>query len=194
MRLSEIIRSIRPASIAEKSQAMLAAVAGGVDVTLPYPYAGWVNIADSQYTLASPRTILAGARTQITINGLGATTNRTYADGLHADVFDGNRFKPAAMGEAYQLRLTCTVTQTTSGAGHYIAFEADIGADEVPFISAERSIPLVKGQGVPTMITISDPFFCLDTFGRNGARFYVTPSVDITLWGTALFIQRTFKP
>lgn len=194
MKLSDFIRSIRTASLAEKSGATVWGVSGGVDVLMPYPFAGWVNIADSQYTLGSPRTILAGVRAQITIDGLGATTNRTYADGLHADVFEGNRFKPAALGEAYLLRLTCTVTQTTSATGSYVSFQADIGTDAVPFISAERSIPLVKGQGVPTLLTISDPFFCLDTFGRNGARFYITPSTDITLWNTALFIQRTFRP
>lgn len=194
MRLSDIIQSIRPATFAEKTGARLAGVAGGLDVTLPYPQAGWVNIADSQYTVGAPLTVLSGVKTQLTINGLGAATTRAYADGMHSDVWSDNRFKPFALGEAYNLRVTCTIAKSTSGTGHYVVFDADIGTDVAPFLSASQSVPLVKGQGVATLLTIAAPFFCLDTFGRNGARLFITPSTDITIWGAAIFIQRTFTP
>ena len=194
MRLSDIIQSIRPATFAEKTGARLAGVSDGHDVTLPYPQAGWVNVADSQYTVGSPRTILSGVKTQVTINGLGAATNRVFADGMHSDVWSDNRFKPFALGEAYNLRVTCTIAQTNSGTGNYVVFDADIGTDAVPFPAASQSVPLVKGQGVATLLTISAPFFCFDTFGLNGARLFITPSTDITIWGAAIFIQRTFTP
>lgn len=194
MRLSEFIRSIRPASIAERSRASVWGVADGVDVSMPYPYAGWINVADSQYTQGAPRTILSGVRTQLTVNGGGATTEMRFADGLPPDAWDGNKFKPVAVGEAYLLRVVCTVSQSTSGSGHYVTFEADIGTDAVPFVTAAQSVPLIKGQGLPTLVTVTGPFFCLETFGRNGMRVFVTPSTDITLWGAAIFIQRTFRP
>jgi len=194
MRLSEIIRSIRPATFAEKSSASIAGVSGGIDVTLPYLQSGWVNIADSQYTAGSPLAISGGVRTQLTINGLGATTNKAFSDGMPSDVWSDNRFKPSDIGECYNLRLTCTVTQTTSGTGTYVTFEADIGTDGASFIAATESVSLLKGQGVATQMTISAPFFTLETFGRNGARLYITPSVDVSVYGLAIFIQRTFKP
>jgi hypothetical protein len=195
MRLSEIIRSLRPASFAEKTGAIVAGVTpAGDDVLLPYFQQGWVNIADAQYTVGSPLAIDGGVKTQITINGLGASTNTDYANGLGAGVWSDNKFKPGALGETYTVRLTCNVAQSSSGSGHFVEFEADIGTDQTPFISAAQSIPLNKGQGNATVITISAPFFCLDTFGRNGARLFITPSVDVTLWGAAIFIQRTFKP
>lgn len=194
MRLSEIIQSLRPARFSDKSGAMLAGVSNGEDVKLPYIQAGWVNYADSQYTVGSPLSILAGVRTQITINGLGATTNTSFANGMHADVWSGNTFRPSDIGECYNLRLTCILTQSSSGTGHYAAFEMDIGTVGVPFIAATKTVALVKGQGVATQTTISDPFFTLDTFGRNGGKLYITPSTDITAWNFALFIQRTFKP
>lgn len=194
MRLSEIINAIRPATFAEKARATLAAVADGNDVAVPYPHSGWVNIADSQYTLGSPLAISAATKTQITVDGLGPTTNTTYADGMPASVWSDNRFKPSALGDAYNVRMTCTMAQATSGTGHYVTFDADIGTDETPFMASSQSIPLIKGQGVATLLTLSAPFFCLDTFGRNGARFYLTPSTDITAWGFAIFIQRTFTP
>lgn len=194
MRLSEIIRSLRPATFGEKSQARIAGVAGGIDVSLPYVQAGWVNVADGQYTSESPLAITAGAKTQITIDGNGATTNRAYANGMAADVWSDNRFKPAEIGEAYTLRLTAIITQATSGSGHFATFEADIGTDETPFIAASQPVPLIKGQGNPTVLTIAAPFFTLGTFGLRGARLFITPSVDVTLYGAAIFIQRTFKP
>ena len=194
MRLSDTINTIRPATFAEKAATRLIGVSGGIDVTLPYPHAGWINVADSQYTSAARLTILSGIKTQLTINGLGASTNRDYADGMHSDVWSDNRFKPFALGDVYNLRLTCTMSQSNAGTGNYVIFDADIGTDAVPFLAAEQSVQLVKGQGVATLTTISAPFFCLDTFGRNGARLFLTPSTDITVWGLAIFIQRTFTP
>ena len=194
MRGSEIINAIRPAALAEKGRAFFMGVADGQDVAIRYFQAGWVNIADSQYTQGSPLAITANTKTQVTVNGLGAATNREYADGLHPTVWDANRFKPFARGEAYNIRLTFTMAQATSGTGHYISVDADIGTDVLPFIAASQSVPLLKGQGVPTLVTVAIPFFCLDTFGQNGARLFLTPSVDITAWGFAIFIQRTFTP
>lgn len=195
MRFSEIYRSLRRAPFSERQAVSLWGVNGsGDDVTLPYFQSGWVNIADGQYTAGSPRAITAGTKAQVTIDSLGGATNRAYADGLHNDVWDDNRFKPAALGETYNIRLTCTMAQSSSGTGHYVTFDADIGTDQAPFVSASQSVPLLKGQGVDTVVTISAPFFCLDTFGRNGARLFITPSVDITAWGFAIFIQRTFTP
>lgn len=194
MRLSEIIQSLRPARFSDKSAAMIAGVSNGEDVKLPYIQAGWSNYADSQYTSGSPLAVSGGVRTQITINGLGSATNTSLANGMHADVWSGNTFRPSDIGECYNLRLTCIVTQATSGTGTYVTFEMDIGTQGVPFIAATESVSLLKGQGVPTQMTISAPFFTLDTFGRNGGKLYITPSVDITAWSFALFIQRTFKP
>ena len=195
MRLSGIINALRPARFADKSGARLAAVTDtGEDVTVPYMQSGWVNIADGQYTSDAPLAVTAEAKTQIAIDGLGAATNRAYANGMHSDVWSDNRFKPSAVGEVYTVRLTLTVAQSSSGSGHFATFDADIGTDVAPFIAASQSIPLIKGQGVVTLITIAAPFFCLDTFGQRGARLYLTPSVGVTLWGAAIFIQRTFKP
>lgn len=194
MKLSEIIGRLRPARFQDKAGAFLWGTSGGEDVRLPYIQAGWVNVTDSQYTQAAPLAIAAGVKTQITIDGLGAATNRAYANGLHSDVWSDNRFKPADVGEVYTLRLTGLITQTSSGSGHFATFEADIGTNEAPFIAAVQSVPLIKGHGNPTTFTISAPFFTLETFGRNGARLFLTPSVDVTLHGAAIFIQRTFKP
>lgn len=194
MRLSEIIQNLRAATFAEKSVAMVGGVAGGIDVALPYIQAGWVNVADGQYTSGAQLAITAETKTQITINGAGATTNTQYANGMHGDVWSDNRFKPAAVGECYNLRLTCVVTQAQSGSGHYATFDADIGTDETPFLAASQSVPLIKGNGVATLMTISAPFFTLGTFGLRGARLFLTPSVDVTLHSAAIFIQRTFRP
>lgn len=194
MRLSEIIGKLRPARFQEKAGALLWGTSNGQDIALPYIQSGWVNVADSQYTSASPLAVSATTRGQITINGGGAATNREYANGMPDDVWSDDRFKPASVGDAYNLRLTLTVEQESSGTGHYVTFEADIGTDETPFIAASQSVPLIKGQDVPTLLTISAPFFTLDTFGRNGARLFLTPSVDVSIYGAAIFIQRTFRP
>jgi hypothetical protein len=194
MRLSELIKTLRPARFSDKSGALLWGTSNGQDVALPYIQAGWVNVADGQYTAGSPLSVTANVKTQITIDGNGATTNRSYANGMQSDVWSDNRFKPADIGECYTLRLTAVLTQSSSGSGHFALFEADIGTDEVPFISAAQPVPLIKGQGNSTVLTIAAPFFTLATFGLRGARLFITPSVNVTLHSAAIFIQRTFKP
>jgi hypothetical protein len=195
MRPSELIRSVQPASFADKDNARLIGVSDdGRDLALPYIQAGWVNVADGQYTQAAPLSFPAGVKTQITINGLGATTNKEYANGMSADVWSDDKFKPSAIGEVYNLRLTGIITSLSSATGTYATFDADIGTDEAPFIAASQSIPLIKGQGVPTIFTVSAPFFTLATFGVNGARLFLTSSVDVVAYNFAIFIQRTFKP
>jgi hypothetical protein len=194
MSLTDFIRGARPANFQDKTDAVMVGSVRGQDVQFPNFLAGWVNIADGQYTAGSPLAITGGSKTQITIDGLGATTRTDYADGLHPNVWLNNRFTPRFLGETYTLRLTLVATQTTSGTGHYVTFEADIGTDETPFITATQSIPLIKGQGVSTVITIAAPFFCLETFALRGARLFLTPDVDISIHSAALFIQRTFTP
>ena len=194
MRLSDYINNIRAARFPEKAGASVWGVSGGLDVQLPYIQAGWVNVADGQYTSGSPLTVLAGVKTQITIDGNGATTNVAYANGMHVDVWSENRFKPSAVGEVYNLRLTGIAAQSTSATGQYMTFEADIGTDEVPFIAATQTLPLIKGLGVQTQFTVAAPFFTLETFGLRGARLFITASETVTLWNAAIFIQRTFKP
>ena len=194
MRLSEIIGTLRPARFADKAGAFLWGTSGGHDVRLPYIQAGWVNVADGQYTSGSPLAITAGSKTQITIDGNGADTSRAFANGMHLDVWSDNRFKPADVGECYTLRLSVTLTQASSGSGHFATFDADIGTDVAPIVVASQPVPLTKGQGNATIATIAAPFYTLDTFGLRGARLFVTPSVNVTLHSAAIFIQRTFKP
>lgn len=194
MRLSEIIRTLRPARFADKAGAFLWGTSGGDDVRLPYIQAGWINVADGQYTSGAPLAISAGVKTQITIDGNGAATNREYANGMQSDAWSDNKFKPSDVGECYNLRLTATITQASSGSGHFATFDADIGTDGSPNIAVSQPVPLVKGQGNPTILSIAAPFFTLQAFGLRGARLFITPSVDVTMHGAEIFIQRTFKP
>lgn len=193
MRISEIIAQLRIASFPDKTGARsLGVTASGQDVALPYFQAGWVNIADSQYTAVSPLVILAGVRTQLTIDGLGAATNRTYANGLHPDVWSGNVFKPAALGDTYALRWTATLAHGGAGTGEFATLEMDIGGSIG--VAAVKRINLTKGVGIDDRVTLDLALFCLDTFGANGGKLYLTPSADTEVHSQAIFIQRTFTP
>jgi hypothetical protein len=194
MKLSELIPFLRPARFDEKAGAFVWGATNGNDVKLPYLQAGWVTVGDGQYTQGAPRAIAGNARTQITIDGLGAGTNRDYANGMHSDVWSGNRFNSAAVGETYTVSMTLTLAQSSGGSGHFATFDADIGTDQSPNILAAQSVALNKGQGQATLMTIAAPFVCMDDFGLRGARLFITPSVNVTMWGVSIFIQRTFKP
>lgn len=162
----------------------------GDDYLMPFD-GGWVNYADATHTVGSPQEIAGAATGQYTVDGSGAGTNTEFAGRMGAAVWQNSTLSPAMFGDCYTLRLTCSVSQDAVGTGHYIDFILRIGTGYAQNASQYRW-PLIKGQGVTDLVSIVLPIFTLGTFGLSGGRLYIAPSHDVSIWGKALFIQRTF--
>lgn len=154
---------------------------------------GWLWYTDSLHTTSNRQTILADARTLITIDKLGAATETRFQDGIPLETYNNNTLYPQAVGETYELRIQFKISPTAAATGQYLNLELDIG-DGGSVIVYEESRPMVKGQGVTDLVTQPIPIFCLETFFANGGKFYITPSVGIEMWDKAIFIQRVSQP
>lgn len=153
---------------------------------------GWLNLADSVHTSESKWSVSADTRSHITIDGLGAASTADWRRGVPVDVWGSDTFNPSAVGEAYSVRLTMTLSKAVSSAA-YVECVLGIGAGWNTDIARIRQA-LIKGSGTDDKLTFQFNIFCLDTFGRYGGRFYITASEDVLIWDKAMFIQRTFTP
>jgi hypothetical protein len=154
---------------------------------------GWVNLVDATHTQASPQAITGGTKTHYTVDGLGAATDQRYGRRLALGAWDDSTFAPRNVGDAYTIRLTFTLSPTSTASGQSLEVDLGIGSGWNTNVFAQ-TIPIIKSQGVSDLFSVIVPIFCLETFGNFGGRFYLTPSHDCTVYGKAIFIQRTFAP
>lgn len=154
---------------------------------------GWVNLVDATHTAENPQSIDGGTKTLYTVDGLSPVTDQRYARRLAMDSWASNTFAPRSVGDAYMIRLTFTLTPTSTASGQRLEVDLGIGSGWNTNVFAQTTA-IVKAQGVSDLFSIVVPIFCLETFGNHGGRFYLTPSHDCDIHGKAIFIQRTFAP
>jgi hypothetical protein len=153
---------------------------------------GWVYYDDSVHTTGSRQTILAGVRTLFTVDGLGPTTETGFRATLPTDVWESNTINPAVIGETYSARTSLNVAPTVVGDG-YVSAQLDIGSgSEINIL--ERRLTLQKGSGVTHSFNTTNALFCLATFVANGGKFYITPSINVEVWGRTIFLERSYSP
>lgn len=150
---------------------------------------GWANYADSQYTALAPRSILSGARTQLTNNTGGASTNTTYLN-ENQELWDNDAIRPIAIGDAFDVRVTFSLTAETNDKD--VTLEMDIGSG-TPIIIYSETRRMLKSGGAVNSFAFSIPTYSLDTFLANGGKLYITPTSNIQLYGLNIFIVKTFR-
>lgn len=160
---------------------------------VPDPLGGWGHWADSVHTSGSPQEITGGARTQFTVDGLGATTETSMLPGEDSGVFSSSVIHPNNIGDAFMLRIRITVVPQAVSQGEYVEVHLDIGSGSQVNIVTDR-IELTKGIGVAHVKALSFPIFCMSTFNANGGVIYITPSIDVNVYDKSIYLQRTFRP
>jgi hypothetical protein len=154
---------------------------------------GWEFHLDGLYTPASPRTILAGVRTKVTIDAaLGdfGHPNLIHADG-HFWNTSSNKVIPDALN-SFGLGRFAVVAQSVSASVNRFEFEVDVGAGTFPVIFQDTAV-LAKGAGVDQNFNISIPLFVGPEFLANGAEMYLTPLADMEFHTHALTIVRLYQ-
>lgn len=149
--------------------------------------AGWVNIADTEFTSGSPQ-LLTATRTPFESNGLGSATNTVYKRNLSMNIFGGSVLMPMTPGVPFHLRLSFKVIPNQ--ANSYILLELDIGPGGVGIPIVARTISLPRGAGIEHSISVAFPIYCLETFVTNGGRLFLTMSTGDTasLYDRSIFI------
>lgn len=154
---------------------------------------GWDFHLDGEYTSASPRTILAGVRTKVTIDG--AIRDKGHPNLLHSDGhvwnISSNKIIPDALNSFYMVRFAVTA-QSVSAPTNRFELEADVGAGTFPVIHQQTAI-LAKGAGIDQNFNFPMQLFVGDEFLANGAELYITPESDMQFHTHAITIAQNYK-
>lgn len=152
---------------------------------------GWAFYADNTYLTGSRQSITGSTRTQVTIDGLGSTTETSYL--LGGDVWDttNDRITPQEVGKTYDLRFA--FKGQTATANTYVDVELDIGSG-ASIIIAQQTFNFTKGTGTQNSFVFSVPIFCLSTFIANGGKLYLTPNNDADFWDYSILLVSTTVP
>lgn len=153
----------------------------------------WGFWADSAHTQGAPQTISSGVRTLFTSNGLDATTETGFLYSGDAGLWSSNTIVPASEGDAFNARIGITVVPQSVSQGEFVEINLDIGSGSPINIVTDR-IELTKGIGVAHVKTIAFPIFCLSNFIANGGKIYLTPSINVNVYGKKIMLQRTYAP
>lgn len=153
----------------------------------PFLGFGWAYLADGRFTSSAPLLIPAGTSTQITIDGLGASTDTSFLRTPFAgwSFWNNNKFWPYSVGDKYTLRLDFTATSIAINNGVRAAL--DIGSSAGPVFDDHEDFGV--GAGVPRNFRFDIPIFAKTTFKTNGATLSLTPDSAIQIWSIGLFIS-----
>lgn len=151
---------------------------------------GWGLYVDAATALqANAISLTAGQRTLFTVDGgTGSITTHVNGSGIQ---WTGNEQRGTVIGASYSTRLTFNATKSGGGGTTaYILVEQDIGDGAGPIIAAQEVA--LRSDSVSHPLTYNFLSYALDTFQANGARYYITPSVNITVWGKQVFVRRDY--
>ena len=154
---------------------------------------GWEFHLDGEYTPASPRTILADARTKVTIDAAIADfghPNLIHADG-HFWNTSSNKVIPDALN-SFGIGRFAVTAQSVNASTSRFEFEVDVGAGSFPIIYQD-TVVLAKGAGVDQNFNFIVPLFVGPEFLANGAELYITPDADMEFHTHGLTIVQIYK-
>ena len=146
---------------------------------------GFQFVRDSQYTSGAPLSVLAGARTKITINNLGVS-QEAYKDTRY-DLWDqaNSRMLFTRPGDVMSIRFA--IRAKMAAANGAVDLESSF-----PSPTTGTNLitwALAKGGGVENRI-ITEYSFYLDDFSaaQGYMEFWVTPSVNMDFYQASLLL------
>jgi hypothetical protein len=149
---------------------------------------GWNDIADSLYTVAGPRTILSGVRTQLTNNGAAAQSD-TSRLGLIWDTAL-NQFLLNDLNALYTLRVNFKVKAAAAAGTPYIV-TLEVQSNNGPTVIGGDT-RLVKGGSAVNQISMTQGFYNGSFINNQPVKLFLTPDTDITLYDIGFVVQRTY--
>lgn len=149
---------------------------------------GWNDISDGLYTVSSPRTILAGVRTQLTNNGALAATDQSRLGAIWNTTTNNYLFNE--LNSFYMSRITFKVKATAAANVPYVIHQ-EYQSDLASFVFAGTSFS-IKGGSIVNFVSITQGIYIGPNINAYPLKIFVTPDTDITLYETRLVINRTY--
>ena len=154
---------------------------------------GWSFHLDGQYTAVAPRTILAGVRTQMTIDGVAGDMGHpvTVHNGdNHFWNITTNKIVPSGLNDFGIIRVAMTGKSPIAVTNRF-EIELDIGAGPYPVIF-KQTAHLSKGANAEESYNFIIPLFAGPEFIANGGSIYITPQDDAEFWEFGITAVRVY--
>jgi hypothetical protein len=149
---------------------------------------GWAYYQDSQYTSASPLNINS-TTTQITINGLGASTNTAFLPaGVSFFNTTTSEITPESVGDTFVLRFDFKLKSSSNNANFDVL--VDIGSASPSF---SQTFTVTKGINTEQRYGVVIHLYCLNTFLANGGQIKMATTNSINFYDMGLLISRIHK-
>ena len=179
-------------SITDKNQSVrLISDGSNWKVLSPHSITGWA-IYDDAASHATPVAV-NNAKTQLTIDGLGTTTETSYLPANVTSLWDStaNIITPEKLGDAYDIRIDFEATPTN--VNDYANLIVDIGGGgSIPIVN--RSVTFVKTGA--SSFSVGFPIAAMTDFLTNGGKIFFDTSVsgsNVSVSNIVLFIKRDFS-
>lgn len=151
---------------------------------------GWAQYIDGDYSSGSPQAI--SGRTKLELNAVAGSIIETDLPKGYSTLWDSanDKFTPDAEGDAYDLRLSFTMDQTSgSFFNGFLDIELDIGG--ALGVIWEQSVVSVRSA---QRHSVSIPIFVGSTFIVNGGTFYLEPGANtFDVYNAQLFVLAHYK-
>ena len=149
----------------------------------------WDFHLDAEYTDIATRTILAGVRTKVTIDGLGGEDGHPPHEGEHFWDTVTNKIIPSGLNDFGIVRFAVRGLSTVAAENRF-ELELDVGGS-IPIIFQETGV-FAKGAGVEQAFNFIIPLFAGADFVANGGELYITPVADAEFWEHGMTAVRIY--
>ena len=146
---------------------------------------GWMYYVDTAHTSGTPLNVNNESK-QITINGLGAATQKKYRPCGVQELWNNNKITPENIGDSYVVRLDF-MALAGSNSDQFDIF-LDIG-----FEVLRKTFEINKNTGQTESFSFDTDVFTLSTFVSNGGTLSIETSNDIDFYDFTLLIKRDHK-
>lgn len=152
----------------------------------------WEFHFDNEYTLGSPKTILAGVRTKVTIDGLLEDTGHPITGHSSEHFWNPvtNKIEPPNLNDFGIGRFAVT-SESVLDPDNSFDIEVEVIGGDYPIIYRDTAV-FAKGAGVIQHFNFIVPLFVGPDFLTYGATLFITPQSDALFWEHALTITRTY--
>lgn len=150
---------------------------------------GWNDIADSQYTVSSPRTISANTRTQLTNNGLGTQTDVTRLGSIWNT--GTSQFLINDLNSTYVARISMKIkTAAAAGTPYTLKIETESGNGPTVISGNDQ---FFKGGNYENDVSFTQLFYVGSFVNNQSLKLFVTADANISLYNVGFVIQRLYK-
>lgn len=147
---------------------------------------GWNYIVDNQYTSGSPLSITASTRTQVTNNTLHASTDVSRLGTL----FSGNQFNINDLNSFYLFKIKLNIATTAALGTLYVA-RIELESNGSNIVGSQDFI--IRGGSTVNTSHLVVPVQMSSTINNLPLKVYVTPFIDVTVYGAEFTVTRMYK-